>query len=238
MKEFKQKAKAQFPALYGMAKKAYYTASKLLFNKPHHEIVFSKIYRMNAWGDLETFSGAGSNTINTAVIRDTLPAILREYGVRTVLDIPCGDFFWMKDIPLDAQKYIGADIVKDLIDSNRKRFESPGKTFTVLDILSDTLPTVDLILCRDCLPHFSLDEIKRALAHVKKSRSRYVLTSTYTSRKENPDISTGNFRPLNLQAAPFNFPAPTTLFNEHCVYGDGIYSDKSLGLWEIKDLPD
>ena len=238
MKEFKQKVKAQFPALYGFAKKAYTTASSVLLNKPHHEIVFNKIYRTNAWGDRETYSGAGSNTINTAVIREKLPSLLKEYGVQTILDIPCGDFFWMKDIGLDVKRYIGADIVKDLIASNRKKFEAPGKTFLVLDILSDTLPTVDLILCRDCLPHFSHREIRRALAGMKKSNSRYVLTSTYTSRNENPDISTGSFRPLNLQLAPFNFPAPITIFNEHCVYGGGIYSDKSLGVWEIKKLPE
>jgi Methyltransferase domain len=224
--------------MYGLVKKAYYAGSKALLNKPQHEIVFDKIYRMNAWGDRETYSGAGSNTINTAVIREKLPEILKELGVRTILDIPCGDFFWMKDIRLDMTTYIGADIVKDLIAANRKKFETPEKTFVVLDILSDNLPTVDLILCRDCLPHFSHREIKRALAGIKKSNSRYMLTSTYTSRNENPDISTGSFRPLNLQRAPFNFPEPVAIVNEHCVYGDGIYSDKSLGLWEIKNLPD
>ncbi len=238
MNQFKQKIKSHFPGLYGFVKKVYYAGNKALLNKPQHEIVFNKIYRTNAWGDRETLSGAGSNTVNTTVIREKLPSLLKEFGVRSVLDIPCGDFFWMKDIPLDVEQYIGADIVKDLIAANRNKFESPGKAFLVLDILSDTLPTVDLILCRDCLPHFSRNNIKRALAFMKKSNSRYVLTSTYTSRNENPDIVTGSFRPLNLQIDPFNFPEPITLFNEHCLYGNGIYSDKSLGLWEIKSLPE
>ncbi len=189
-------------------------------------------------GDRETYSGAGSNTANTAVIREKLPRLVKELGVQSILDIPCGDFFWMKEIDLDVKAYIGADIVKDLIASNRKKFEAPGRTFVVMDVLSDDLPTVDLILCRDCLPHFSHRQIRLAIARMKKSSSRYVLTSTYTSRKENPDISTGSFRPLNLQVPPFNFREPITIFNEHCLYGNGIYSDKSLALWKLNDLPE
>ena len=230
--------KSRFPALYGFVKKVYYAGSKVLLNKPQHEIVFNKIYRTNAWGDPDTYSGAGSNTTNTAVIREKLPLLLKELGVRTILEIPCGDFFWMKDLPLDVDRYIGADIVRDIIAANKKKFECPGKIFIVLDILSDSLPTVDLILCRDCLAHFSHNTIKRALTNMKKSNSRYVLTSTYTSRNENPDISTGSFRPLNLQIAPFRFPAPITVFNEQCMYGNGVYFDKSLGLWEIKNIPE
>lgn len=238
MKEFKGNVKSRFPALYGFVKKVYYAGSKVLLNKPQHEIVFNKIYKTNAWGDPDTYSGAGSNTTNTAVIRERLPLLLKELGVRTILEIPCGDFFWMKDLPLDVDRYIGADIVRDIIAANKKKFECPGKIFIVLDILSDSLPTVDLILCRDCLAHFSHNNIKRALTNMKKSNSRYVLTSTYTSRNENPDISTGSFRPLNLQIAPFRFPAPITVFNEQCMYGNGVYFDKSLGLWEIKNIPE
>jgi hypothetical protein len=210
----------------------------VLLNKPQYEIVFNKIYRTNAWGDPDTYSGAGSNTINTAVIRQKLPLLLKQLEVRTILDIPCGDFFWMKDLPLDVDRYIGADIVRNLIAANRKKFEARGKRFIVLDLLSDSLPTVDLILCRDCPARFSHNNIKRALTNMKKSNSRYVLTSTYISRNENPDITTGSFRPLNLKIAPFRFPNPITIFNDQCLYGNSIYFDKSLGLQEIKNLPE
>jgi hypothetical protein len=172
------------------------------------------------------------------VIREEFPLLLKELGVRTILDIPCGDFFWMKDLPLDVDRYIGADIVRDLIAANRKKFEAPGRRFIVLDLLTDSLPTVDLILCRDCLAHFAHHNIERALTNVKKSNSRYVLTSTYISRNENPDITTGSFRPLNLKIAPFRFPNPITIFNDQCLYGNSIYFDKSLGLQEIKNLPE
>jgi hypothetical protein len=38
-----------------------------------------------------------------------------------LLDIPCGDFNWMKLLNLGVD-YIGADIVGELIAENRRRF--------------------------------------------------------------------------------------------------------------------
>lgn len=236
MKDLRQELKSRFPAFYDFIKEAYYSGNRLLLKRMPHEIVFTKIYRTNAWGDKETHSGAGSNTINTTVVREKLPAIIGELGIRTLLDLPCGDFFWMSQVVLGVDRYLGADIVKELVEINREKYGSNKRSFVVLDILANDLPTVDLVLCRDCLPHFSFKDIERALHRIRKSNSRYLLTSTYTSRNENVDIVTGSFRPLNLQIAPFNFPAPPAIINEQCRYGNGIYADKSLALWEIKNL--
>lgn len=38
--------------------------------------------------------------------------MLKKYSIKSILDIPCGDFSWMKKIELDGIEYIGADIVK------------------------------------------------------------------------------------------------------------------------------
>lgn len=237
MRNLKEMLRSRFPASYAIGKIMYYAGNRVLFNRSRHEIVFNAIYRRNAWGDKETLSGAGSNTANTVAIRREFPALVKRLDVRTLLDIPCGDFFWMKDVNLDVEHYLGADIVKDLVTMNRKRFESPRRTFVVLDLLTDDLPKADLILCRDCLPHFSFDDIHAALRGIRKSGSRYLLTSTYALRTKNQDITTGDFRPLNLLIPPFSFPDSIVTINEECEYGNGIYRDKSLSLWEVKDLP-
>ncbi len=236
MKDFRQGLKLGLPALYGFIKAAYYAGNKVMLNRLPHEIIFNEIYRMNAWGDKETLSGAGSNTVNTAVVREKFPALLRDLGIRSLLDIPCGDFFWMNQVSLNVERYVGADIVRKLVATNREKFGRIERSFVVMDLLVNDLPTVDLILCRDCLPHFSFSDITEALSRIKRSTSRYLLTSTYASRHENADIVTGSFRPLNLQIAPFNFPAPLVMINEQCTYGNGIYADKSLALWETKNL--
>jgi hypothetical protein len=59
------------------------------------------------------------------------------------------------------------------------------------------------------------------------------LTTTFPGCASNEDIVTGDWRPLNLQLAPFNLPAPDLLINEQCTEGGNLFADKSLGLWRL-----
>jgi 2-polyprenyl-3-methyl-5-hydroxy-6-metoxy-1,4-benzoquinol methylase len=172
------------------------------------EQLFTDIYNRNTWGSAESRSGHGSNLQNTVALRAALPTIVAGLGVRTLLDIPCGDFWWMKEVRLRGVTYTGADIVKPLIKTNHDLYSSDARRFINLDITQDDLPRADLIVCRDCLVHFSDEDVWRALANLKRSGSKYLLTTTFTARAQNRDIETGLWRPLNLQIAPFNFPPP------------------------------
>jgi hypothetical protein len=207
----------------------------LLTSKSNRE-VFTEVYVKGLWGIRESRSGNGSNLEQTRTIRGQLPVLLRDLGVRKLLDVPCGDFYWLKEVELDVHEYTGGDIVKELIDENRKMFERPGRSFTVLDIIEDKIPRVDLVLCRDCLVHFSFKDIRSALDNIRKSSSTYLLTTTFLRRDKNEDIYTGQWRPLNLQQDPFNFPEPIKLINENCTIDDGLYADKCLALWRLADL--
>jgi hypothetical protein len=106
----------------------------------------------------------------------------------------------------------------------------------VLDITSDTLPAVDLIFCRDCLVHLPLFDIHAALHNFRQSGATWLLTTTFTRRSHNPDILPGSWRPINLQAPPFNLPAPTRLIDELCTERPGgeDFSDKHMGLWKLR----
>jgi hypothetical protein len=150
------------------------------------------------------------------------------------LDLACGDFNWMRLLPLDID-YIGADIVASLVTDNQRRYGSERRWFLRLDLLAAKLPRADLVLCRDCLVHFSYRDVFRALGNIKRSGSGYLLTTTFTGRTVNNDILTGHWRALNLQRAPFDLPAPEWLLNEQCPQQQ--YRDKHLGLWPVVDLP-
>jgi hypothetical protein len=89
------------------------------------------------------------------------------------------------------------------------------------------------VLIRDCLVHFSYAHIEQALANLKRSKIRYLLTTSFPAVEKNEDIQTGYWRPLNLQKAPFFFPPPLASLNEECTEAKGAFSDKSLCLWEI-----
>jgi len=200
------------------------------------ESAFRQIIAENKWGVNESLSGGGSDLLQTEVIRERLPALLAELDVSTILDVPCGDFFWMKHVPMDDVEYVGGDILPEIIQRNDELHRRPNVNFRALNLLKDDLPKVDLILCRDCLVHFSYRDALTALQNICDSGSTYLLTTTFADRRRNHDIATGQFRPLNLEAHPINLPPPILLINENCTEWDGAYQDKSLGLWRTADL--
>jgi hypothetical protein len=200
---------------------------------------FERIVKTNLWGAATSVSGLGSEDRATAAIREALPALLRRLGARALLDAPCGDAGWIAACKLDVD-YIGIDIVPALIDANIRRAERGefAGRFVLADITRDALPPADLILCRDCLVHLSFANIGRALARFRASGARFLLTTTFPDWQDNRDCEDGDWRALNLQTAPFGWPAPLELINERCDEGGGGWQDKSLGLWRFADLPD
>jgi hypothetical protein len=51
------------------------------------------------------------------------------------------------------------------------------------------------------------------------------------------DVVDGDWRPLNLERAPFGFPPATAVFLEGCEEEGGAYADKALAAWRIADVP-
>ena len=196
----------------------------------HTEYVFTNVYNNNWWWTGETHSGCGSNLYQTQLIRQEIPRIIKKFNIRSMLDIPCGDFHWMQYIDIKIP-YIGADIVKELVIENKNHYGNKKRIFVHLDLITDDLPEVDLILCRDCLVHLSYEQVWQALQNIKKSGSKYLLVTSYTNMVTNQDIPTGGWRPLNLMVAPFNFQNPILIFNE------GYERDKCLVMWNIDELP-
>src|SRR5258708_18429624 len=123
-------------------------------------------------------------------------------------ELPCGDFNWMRHSDLPGIDYTGIDIVQPLIERNQAMYTQPGRRFLRLDMLCDTLPRTDLILCRDGFVHLSFGDITRALRAMHDSGPEYLLVTTFIAHPRNREISTGGWRPLNLAIGPFYFPPP------------------------------
>jgi hypothetical protein len=193
---------------------------------------FTAIYETHYWEDDQSRSGGGSNLYATEKIRQALPGLFVKYGVRSVLDIPCGDFLWFKEMTLDLDSYIGADIVVPLIASVAEQYTSPTRSFRVMDLTKDVLPDCDLILVRDCFIHLSFESIFAALKNITQSKIRYLLTSHYADVAANLDRETGSCHAVNLCAPPFNVPPAVELIDD---YAKGI-PPRQLGLWRIDDL--
>lgn len=226
----------EFYSVLAQTKRRIYVYARSALSRKSNREIFTEAYLNNLWGAVESRSGRGSNLAQTKTVREQLPVLLEQLKVERVLDAACGDFHWMRELSLNVKKYIGGDIVRELIEDNIEKYEDDSRSFIVLDITKDPIPTVDLIVCRDCLVHLSFRDIHRAIENFKSSNSTYLLTTTFTGKDKNVDILAGEWRPLNLQLPPFNFPEPVRLINEESNEKNGLYMDKSLGLWKISGL--
>jgi len=191
--------------------------------------VFSNIYRENLWGDTSSRSGCGSNLENTAIVRKEMPEIFKKYNIQSVLDAPCGDFFWFKEISHLINSYIGVDIVEELIISNENKYASGSIKFFKKDIVVDSLPSSDCVVCRDCLIHLNKNSIIKVLLNFRKSGAKYLLLTNCSNVHQFRDIITGSFRPINFLLKPFNFPKPLEIIKEN---NEG----RELCLWKISDI--
>ena len=129
------------------------------------ENIFKVIYDRNKWGSGLSVSGFGSEFSQTKLIIEAIPRIINEYKINSILDIPCGDFNWMKRVDMSQINYIGADIVPEIAVENNLRYSNTNKKFLNLNLIKDKLPKSDLIICRDCLVHFSEEDITQPTQH-------------------------------------------------------------------------
>lgn len=196
---------------------------------------FEEIYKTNGFLGSESLSGEGASLHQTRIIRDQIPKLLRDLGINSMLDVPCGDWHWMRDVNLGDVTYIGGDIVQAIVDINNKQFGGLNISFRHINIIADTLPLVDLILCRDCLVHLSFEDGLLALDNFKKSGATWLLTTTFVDRNVNTNLFDGEiWRPLNLEIGPYNLGKADFYINEGCTEEGGQFTDKCLALWRLK----
>lgn len=196
--------------------------------------IFSKVMEKGIWSGQDSLSGHGSDFESTAFIRTEIPKLLKDLEIRTLLDAPCGDFYWMNLIEYSFSQYIGIDIVQDLIASNQENFSNECREFKTLDLVQDPLPQMDAILCRDCLVHLPFRDIIATLKNFQASGSSYLISTTYPNLLTgNKNIITGDWRPIDLELPPFNLPQPICLIQEKCITD---LPQKSLAVWKLADL--
>jgi SAM-dependent methyltransferase len=197
---------------------------------------FQVLDAMGVYRHDETVSGAGSTLEETRSLRRALPALFRNYTIASILDIPCGDFNWLQHVELEGIRYIGADIVPRIVETNNQRYASPGRCFRRLDATNDDLPEVDLIICRDLIIHLSLTDIAQVIQRIVESHSRWLLATHFTGLEHNRDIISGDFRPVNLCLPPFGLPKPHFVIPEQSRMGEGAHTDRAMALWGVSDI--
>jgi SAM-dependent methyltransferase len=170
---------------------------------------FRKIYASNHW---KGGSGEGSQVAATEPYRRVLASVLAGRDVKSVVDAGCGDWQSSRLVDWSGKRYLGVDIVPELIASDRASFGSRSVDFVAGDIRTQALPGADLLICKDVLQHWDVQSIRAFMAR-NLGRYRYVLitndvASIHSSAEMlNGDIPIGHWRPIDLERPPFGLRA-------------------------------
>ena len=204
-------------------------------------------------------SGEGSFPLSTFGVRHALPRLVRIFGIKSIVDVPCGDFNYMRAL-LGSHvlrgmgrrlRYTGLDVVQPLTDALERAFgtkhvnsadDGPTLHFARFDLSLQMLWPADLIVIRDLLFHFSKERVLDVLQRVSRSGARYLLT-TYFPLQENADRDVkrtyadglGHFAfwPLNLATAPFSLGPPLRTIGMDGSNWARDFNQRGMGLWSL-----
>ena len=93
---------------------------------------FNFIYKNKYWQNIDngSLSGAGSNIDDsTHNLSIELPNFINKHQVKSLLDMPCGDWAWMSKLNLTNIKYTGCDIVEDMVKANNEKYNNAKTSF-------------------------------------------------------------------------------------------------------------
>lgn len=167
------------------------------------ELVFTKIYDQILWGG---GSGFGSNPIYAQPYLKLLQSYLDDPKFKSIIDLGCGDWQLMRELKIpDTKIYIGFDLVKSVVDNNIRSFQKENISFFHIHKLANlTNQNGDLIIVKDVLIHCTNQEIKYFFRKILPNFKHALITNDYSTTDNNSEISTGEFRAIDLEANPFN----------------------------------
>ena len=180
------------------------------------KIVFFLTYKTNHWNKYALIdksnllvSGPGSfpDNAQTKNLIINLQDFIKNNQIKTILDMPCGDFAWMKNLikVYDQLFYTGYDIVKDIIDNNNQNFKSDRIKFLQKDIVNEkNFDGFDLVFLRDFFIHLPNKDIITVINNLKSSKIKFFASNSYFKILLNKEIATGEHRKINLSISPFD----------------------------------
>ena len=139
-------------------------------------------------------------------------------------------FYGLKKLFMKKKiKYLGVDIVEDLIQENKSKYQNENIKFSAGDIVNfEVKEKYDLVIVRDLLIHLDNTDIKKILNNLKKMNVKYLAINNYEINK-NRDVIIGQHRQVNILIEPYNFPKPIFSFNDYA-------KDKFIYIYDISKI--
>lgn len=181
---------------------------------------FKDVYAHKRWAVYGVLSGDGSR------VATTLPVVAwleeqADAGMRSVLDLGCGDLEWMATCRAVTERrllYHGIDVVPELIGHHQRVY--PWFVGEVGDL--EAMPRLggtreqpmvaDIVLLKDVLFHLCNGMAGQILMYVNKLQWKRLLISTHpgADNKRRHGLKGGAMKPLDVEATGLIDGAPAT----------------------------
>lgn len=197
-----------------------------------------------------SWDGPGSSLDSTEALRDALSAMLHRLGVKTMLDMACGDWNWMRLVDLGSIEYTGWDVDPGRIARCRYRIgigdftaiDRPNVHFEQVNVLTadeTMLSEWDLVLARDFFAHLPNAYVLEIVQKLRKGGSQWLLASTYPTATNDFVYDPSKYawngymeHPINLSAEPFNLRIKD-MIEEEPGPGGVLTNQRILGLFDL-----
>ena len=213
----------------------FFQKNVFISNNFKRKIIFNLIFKSYHWRDYhkttinESDSGLGSDLIVTKQLIKDLDIFFKNNQITSILDIACGDFFWMNKLINNNKhlNYLGLEIVESIVKNNNKIFSNQKVKFKCTDVINEELPqNHDFILVRDFLIHIKNIDIINLIQKIKNSNCKYFAINNFPDIKKNDEIKGyGHHRHVNIEIPPFNLTNVYKVIDDH---------DRKLNIYKIK----
>ena len=212
----------------------FFQKNIFISNNFKRKIIFYLIFKSYHWRDYhkttinESDSGLGSDLIVTKQLIKDLDIFFKNNQITSILDIACGDFFWMNKLINNNKhlNYLGLEIVESIVKNNNKIFSNQKVKFKCADVINEELPqNHDFILVRDFLIHIKNIDIINLIQKIKNSNCKYFAINNFPNIKKNDEIKGyGHHRYVNIEIPPFNLTNVFKVIDDH---------DRKLNIYKI-----
>jgi len=180
----------------------YHFDEAMFIDRNDVQSVFGKIYDHNLWGN---GSGGGSHPRVTKEYIGYMHELFRERGIKSVVDLGCGDWQFSRHVDWTGIQYTGLDIVASVITANIKTYSQPNISFRCVNVLESgfaDIPDADLFITKDVLQHLSNANVRKILRGALSGKFKYLLITNDFLDGDVVDIQNGDTRPLDIRRPP------------------------------------
>lgn len=196
---------------------------RIIFSQKTGKARFTKIYDLGYWVENSSGgisytaifnkksgpSGVGALKQNSIPYLEYLQNFITTNYINTIIDLGCGDFMLMKHIHLPENiKYLGIDIVDELIKNNSKLYSKKNIKFEKIDSLENAIQyNADLLIIKDVMQFWTIEQIHFFIEKILPNYKYAIIVNNFypveNQKKQNANTIEGESRPINLEIAPF-----------------------------------